>query len=182
MFQKSVLWTALLAVGAVFSACDKDDDPNTEAIMPDGKLFHVALAVGSGNSSQTYVQNVSELETGSISFNGFGFEVPSTRTARIYASQDGRFLYNLDYVGGRVFKYAVKGAQQYQMVEETNVQHAVGTTHPRWTKVNEKHALLHHIATEHGYDENDAYTHTSVKADPEEHTSELQSRPHLVCR
>jgi len=164
MFQKSVLWTALLSVGVVFSACDKDDDPNSEAIMPDGKIFHVALAVGSGSSSQTYVQNVSELETGSISFNGFGFEVPSTRTARIYASQDGRFLYNLDYGGGRVFKYAVKGAQQYQMVEETNVQHAVGTTHPRWTKVNEQHALLHHIATEHGYDENDAYTHTSVKA------------------
>ncbi len=44
------------------------------------------------------------------------------------------------------------------------VTHAIGTTHPRWTKFNEDNALLHNVQTVKMYDEYKAYTHTEATA------------------
>lgn len=161
---KSLLATLMVGLALLTTACDSDDDKIDDEIKNSGKIFHIALAVGSGSPSQTYVQNLPDLSTGEISFSKFGFEVPSTRTSRIYASYRGDFLYNLDYGGGLIYKYEVKGSQTYNQVSETNVEIAVGTAYPRWTKVNEEHALLHNITTENMYDKNNVYTHTTSKA------------------
>ncbi|WP_111447004.1 hypothetical protein [Breznakibacter xylanolyticus] len=161
MQLKGFLLMMSLAMGAV--ACS-DDDANDNASSAEGKQFHVALAVGSDSQSQTYVQSLTDLTTGDVSFNGYGFEVPSTRTARIYASNDGGSLYNLDYGGGRIYKYTAGGGQVYTKVEETNVQYAVGSVHPRWTKINEEYALLHNIVTENLYDDNGNYLRTKATA------------------
>lgn len=158
-FNKYLL-LPLVAISAM--ACTEDKDNNDDAI--DGKQFHVALAVGSDSQSQTYVQSHADLSQGQISFSGYGFEVPSTRTARIYASADGSKLYNLDYGGGRVYKYDALGGQSYTKTEETNVQYAVGSVHPRWTKINEDYAMLHNIVTEHLYDTQGAYLRTKATA------------------
>lgn len=161
---KSFFATSIAGLALLTTACDSDNDNNTDELIHNGKIFHVALAVGSGTPSQTYVQNLSDLSEGEISFSKFGFEVPSTRTSRIYASDNGKFLYSLDYGGGLIYKYDVKGAQNYSEVSKTNVEIAVGTAYPRWTKVNDQHALLHNITTENLYDENDVYTRTSSTA------------------
>lgn len=132
------------------SACSTDDDtpnPGTGGETED-RNYTVALAVGSGGSSTTYVQSLQDLSSGSISFDGYGFEVPSTRTARIFASGDGEELFDLDYGGGRVYKFDVNGGEAYSQVSETNVEVAIGTTHPRWTKVSEEYALLHNVVSE----------------------------------
>ena len=161
-----IMYATLFAgLALLTTACDSDDDNNLDDNNNNnGKVFHVAMAVGSGSASQTYVQNLSDLSEGEISFSKFGFEVPSTRTSRIYASDNGQFLYNLDYGAGLIYKYDVVGSQSYSELSKTNVEIAVGTAYPRWTKVNDQHALLHNITTENLYDEDESYTYTSSMA------------------
>ncbi|PRY96361.1 hypothetical protein BY457_1158 [Marinilabilia salmonicolor] len=134
-------------------ACSEDD--NTETVeQPTGdRLYTIGYADGSGSPSATYTQSVTDLSDGTISYVGYGFEVPSTRTARIFASSDGTILYGLDYGGGSVYKFEVNGGQDYTQISETNVQYAIGTAYPRWTKVNDDYALLHNVTTERIYDE-----------------------------
>lgn len=68
---------------------------------------------------------------------GKGFSLKSSRTARVQASDDGEYLYNIQYTGadGGVFnKYQVSGEGQYGEVGyELNTAVILGTA-PRWTK------------------------------------------------
>jgi hypothetical protein len=145
--------SSIFMVVALFSfiSCDDQIDDKQNA-NEDGKAyFHVVMAIGEGGDDGTLTQAIPDLTKGTISFDGYGFEVPSTRTARVYASNDGKFLYNLNYGGGTVAKFSVEGGQSYTKINETNVQYAIGTTHPRWTKVDDDAALLHNVITEHKY-------------------------------
>lgn len=69
-----------------------------------------------------------------------GFALKSSRTARVQASADGKFLYNIQYTGteGGVFnKYGVSGAGKYEEVGfELNTAVILGTS-PRWVKAAE---------------------------------------------
>ena len=159
----------LLATVASFTfvGCGDETDTNTDTGNETGKAYyHVVLGVGEGGDDGTLSQAWSDLSSGTITFNGFGFEVPSTRTARVYASNDGKYLYNLNYGGGTVAKYLANGGQSYVKVNETNVQYAIGTTHPRWTKVDDEFALLHNIIAEHKYSnvEGTEYLYTAANA------------------
>ncbi|WP_026712430.1 hypothetical protein [Flavobacterium daejeonense] len=69
-----------------------------------------------------------------------GFALKSSRTARVQASADGKFLYNIQYTGteGGVFnKYSVSGAGKFEEVGyELNTAVILGTS-PRWVKAAE---------------------------------------------
>lgn len=69
-----------------------------------------------------------------------GTSVRSARTARVQASENGNFLYNIQYTGtnGGVFnKYRVLGANKFEDTgEEVNTAPLLGTS-PRWTKAAE---------------------------------------------
>ena len=69
-----------------------------------------------------------------------GFALKSSRTARVQASEDGKFLYNIQYTGteGGVFnKYKVSGEGKYEEVGfELNTASILGTA-PRWVKAAE---------------------------------------------
>lgn len=69
-----------------------------------------------------------------------GFALKSSRTARVQASEDGQFLYNIQYTGteGGVFnKYKVSGEGKYEEVGfELNTATILGTS-PRWVKAAE---------------------------------------------
>lgn len=71
---------------------------------------------------------------------GKGFSLKSQRTARVQASADGKYLYNIQYTGanGGVFnKYKVSGEGKYVEVgDELNTAVILGTS-PRWTKAAE---------------------------------------------
>lgn len=73
-----------------------------------------------------------------------GEHVKSNRTARLQSSQDGKFLYNIQYTGadGGVFnKYAVKGKNNFiEVGSAINTAPYVGTS-PRWTKASEKYGV-----------------------------------------
>lgn len=137
----------LLAGVLATQSCKKEDNKNGGDDGGSGKTgdFHVAFAVGSDSRSATYVQGLTDLSTGTISFSGFGFELPSTRTARFYASSDGSHVYNLDYGGGTVYKYKYLSGQEYTQTHMTDVSVVMGTANPRWTKINDQYSLIHHV-------------------------------------
>ena len=130
------------------TACTKEE-PNVDApVNGTETLFNVVLSTSTEGNTETYVQALSDLSEGEISFNNYGFEVPSTRTARVFASQDGKVLYNLNYGGGTLMKFTVAGGQNYYQTHETNVAPMVGTEYPRWTVLNDENALVHNVTTE----------------------------------
>lgn len=161
--SKTLLLTATLA-GTLFMSCDSSDD-TAEVEIPVGnqEFYNVAFGVSSEGNSFTYAQALTDLSSGSISFDGEGFEVPSVRTARIYGSPSGKFLYNLSYGGGMLYKYQINGGSNYQQIEETDVQGVMGTAYPRWIVLNADDALVHTINTENIF-ENDVYSYTDAKA------------------
>lgn len=68
-----------------------------------------------------------------------GFALKSSRTARVQASEDGKFLYNIQYTGteGGVFnKYSVAGGKYTEVGYELNTASILGTA-PRWVKAAE---------------------------------------------
>ncbi len=71
---------------------------------------------------------------------GKGFSLKSQRTARVQGSDDGQYLYNIQYTGadGGVFnKYKVSGEGKYvEDGHEVNTAVILGTS-PRWTKAAE---------------------------------------------
>ena len=149
MHNKLKSIAALLLSGAMLFTTSCKEDETVDPGKEEAPGYSIAMAVGSGSSSTTYVQSQEDFEAGKIiSFENYGFEVPSTRTARIFTSSDGTSLYDLDYGGGRVYKFDSYGGENYQQVSETNVEYAIGTTHPRWTQLNDDYAMLHYVATE----------------------------------
>ncbi|MDT0294450.1 hypothetical protein ACFQ3R_11800 [Mesonia ostreae] len=162
---KAGLLGAALLTGTLIG-CSSDDDATSTPTPPTGEqsFYNVVFGVSSEGNSGTYAQALENISEGEISFNGEGFEVPSVRTARIYGSPSGDFLYNLSYGGGMIYKYKVNGGANYTQLAETNVQIAMGTAYPRWTVVSKDNALVHTINTENQYDENDTYTFTKSEA------------------
>ena len=147
------------------AACS-NEEPTANSGDTNDVFFNVVLSTSATGNTETYVQAHSDLTKGRISFHGFGFEVPSTRTARVYASNDGKVLYNLNYGGGTILNFDVKGGQVYEKRDETNVAPTVGTDYPRWTKLNDEKALLHNVKTENKFEEGSEtnYLYTEAKA------------------
>lgn len=162
--KATLMGAALLSAGLV--SCSSDDDGGGMPTPPEGNqsFYNVVFGVSSEGNSGTYAQALENISEGNISFDGQGFEVPSVRTARIYGSPSGDFLYNLSYGGGMIYKYKVNGGSNYEQLAETNVQVAMGTAYPRWTVVSKDDALVHTVNTENQYDENDLYTYTKSEA------------------
>ncbi len=152
-YSKLRNWLLAVSVAFAFTSCSKDDnnDNGTDYAGDKTGEFHVAFAVGSDSQSATYVQGVTDLSTGSISFNNYGFQLPSTRTARFYASNDGAYVYNLDYGGGRIYRYQYNSGQNYTLTNQSDISVVMGTNNPRWTKVNDDYALLHHVVSTNYY-------------------------------
>ena len=169
MMNKFIFGSTLLLS---LAACSSDEEvvvtPEPEVETSD-VLFNVVLSTSTTGNTATYVQalTLAELSKGEISFNKYGFDVPSTRSARVYASADGKQLYSLNYGGGVITKFDVAGGQNYNVTNELNVAPAIGTEYPRWTKISEKNALLHDIDNTHKYvDGNEAngYMYTEALA------------------
>lgn len=159
-------------------SCEKDEDMDGDSFENRSRsdfYFNVVISTSTEGNTETYVQSLQDsvisAKDYNINFSGFGFEVPSTRTARVYASDNGTILYNLNYGGGTIYKYNVyDGGEYYKEVAETGVTQKVGTEYPRWTKINDATALIHNVKTANVYDFTngadtiEAYKHTSAKA------------------
>ena len=104
-----------------------------------------------------------------------GFIVPSNRTARLQASEDGNTIFNISYAGdtgGTYTKYTVNGGQNFvQTGSEISIAPYVGSA-PRWIKLfdGDKTGAAVYVSTEHQFDDNgtpddttdDTYTRTEA--------------------
>ncbi|MFV0530058.1 MAG: hypothetical protein ACK5MD_01290 [Flavobacteriales bacterium] len=148
-------FVSALTITAV--SCSNDDSngggggSSNSAYRP----YHLVLGQSSTGSSKTYTQGITVEDmmdsNKTFSFTNYGFEVPSTRTARVYTSDDGRTLYNLNYGGGDIAKYNYASGQDYSRELNTDVQAVMGTANPRWTKINSQYAVLQAVAPENLY-------------------------------
>lgn len=140
---KRTLFTATCVV-ALLSSCKKDE-PNTpqEIITKD---FQLAFASGSGSISGTYLQGLTDLSAGDITFEGKGYSMTSSRTARVFLSGDGSTVYSLNYTIGTIDKLVYNGGDNYTPITTFDASIPLGVKAVRFTKLSEEAASVHNIA------------------------------------
>ncbi|TDE05850.1 hypothetical protein [Flavobacterium sandaracinum] len=156
MFRIAVLSTFITAL--TLGSCSNDDNNDTATNPPTSEAIRWITLTGSfpdatgtaGNGGTRAFAITPEnaanpnYEVDLFKLNGAvyveGFALKSSRTARVQASEDGKFLYNIQYTGteGGVFnKYSVTEAGKYEEVGfELNTATILGTS-PRWVKAAE---------------------------------------------
>lgn len=132
-----------------FAGCTKDDPIGTNPEPnPDGRWITVSGALmdtepGDGNGgTQVFSVTAQQAKDPEFSIDVFdqGQHIKSSRTARLQASADGNYLYNIQYTGadGGVFnKYKVNGGKNF-VIEGPEVETAdYVSAAPRWLKATE---------------------------------------------
>ncbi len=162
---QNLLFAGLFAGATLsLSSCDEKNNGNDFPDGPDRDYFNIVLGVGDDGNDGVYIQALNDISKGTISFKGYGFEIPADRTARVCTSDDGKYVYSLDYGGGTITKFKTNGGQSYTQMTKIDVKQAIGT-HPRWGKVNDSMALLHNVTTEKKYKEgSNVYNYTEATA------------------
>ncbi|MGO3193783.1 MAG: hypothetical protein ACTIKE_07200 [Sphingobacterium sp.] len=134
-----------------FTSCSDDNDGPSAPGLDADRWITISLAlddpsndaISDGNEG-TMVYSVSAEDAASpektIDVLNQGMGVKSERTARLQASQDGKFLYNIQYTGddGGIFnKYQVMGANKFQDTgDEVDIEPYAGQS-PRWVIAKE---------------------------------------------
>ena len=136
------------AVAFSLTSCKKDNNDNTTEELQGDRWITVSGALmqdeaGDGDGgTMVYSLSAADAKNPNVSVNVFdnGMHVKSSRTARLQASADGKFLYNIQYTGddgGNFNKYLVNGGKNF-IAEGAEVQTKdYVTTSPRWVKAAE---------------------------------------------
>ena len=143
-FSKVLLALSALALPFI-TACDSNNDVVEPDVYAKTGDFHIAFADGTGNPSATYVQGVSTLAEGNI--RPIGNQLESARTARIFASQDGRYIWSLNYTVGTIEKLEYFGKDQYRQVGRIDASIPMASRTVRFTKLTDQLGSVHNIAT-----------------------------------
>lgn len=140
----------IAGVAAFLMSCG-EDGPGTDT-PADTKDFQLAFASGSGSISGSYMQGVSDVSTGTISFEKAGALISTGRTSRIFPSADGKYVYSLTYQQGTIDKWEFKGGSNYTKVTTLDGSVPLGTVGIRFYKLNEDEGSLHYITSQPQYD------------------------------
>ncbi|MBS7333380.1 MAG: hypothetical protein KIG88_07285 [Weeksellaceae bacterium] len=156
-FFKILMCSAFFAPLAMISCNDDDAGAGNEIVNPTNERYLtiggalMQTEPGDGNGGMmVYSVKRSDAINPNHTINVFdqGFPVKSARTARIQSSNDGKYLYNIQYTGadGGVFnKYQVNGGDSFSMVgSEIRTDSYVGTS-PRWAKAEESTGIAVNI-------------------------------------
>ncbi len=141
---KNVLISGAFAI-ALFSSCSKDSPVTPEEPEPE-KDFQLAFASGSGIVSGTYLQGLSDISTGEITYAGKGYSMTSSRTARVFLSADGSTVYSLNYTVGTIDKLTYNGGDSYTPVTTFDASIPLGSRTVRFTKMSDKEGSVHYIS------------------------------------
>ena len=185
-FLNIKFFASILMVVALISSCSSDDNggttPPTDGDgdgdgepVEDTRWITVAAArmgenPGDGNGGTLiYAISSEDAKDPTVSVEPFdnGFIVPSNRTARLQASEDGNTIFNISYAGdtgGNYTKYTVDGGQDFtQTGTEISIAPYVGSA-PRWIKLfdGDKTGSAVYVSTENQFDENDNYLRTEA--------------------
>lgn len=134
----------------LLASCKKDNStPNDEIVTND---FQLAFASGSGSISGTYLQGITDLSQGEISFSGKGYLMSTARTSRIFPSSDGSTIYSLTYTVGTIDKFTYNGGDNYTKIASFDSSIPLGATATRFTKMNDQVGSVHYITSVPQYD------------------------------
>lgn len=177
-------FASVLMIVGLMASCSSDDNggttPPTDGDgdgdpVEDTRWITVAAArmgenPGDGNGG-TLIYSITseEAKDPSVSIEPFdnGFIVPSNRTARLQASEDGSTIFNISYAGdtgGNYTKYSVEGGQNFvQTGTEISIAPYVGSA-PRWIKLfdGDQTGSAVYVSTEHQFDSEDNYVRTEA--------------------
>lgn len=160
---KTKTLAAFGAIALAFTSCDRTggDNPVVEDTQ---KEFQLAFASGSGSISDTYLQGVSDVSTGTITFDGKGTRIAQARTSRLFPSADGKYVYSLLFTQGIMQKWEFKGGSNYTKVGEWDAHVPLGDTRLRFYKLNEEVGSLHLITSQPTYEaDGTTYKHHEMK-------------------
>ncbi|MFI3262594.1 MAG: hypothetical protein R3Y26_06775 [Rikenellaceae bacterium] len=156
-------------------ACSKEDVENennneggteTETTAVFNMMWNDSDATSSttGTYLMTFSSDYLSDNSNSITFNGAGYEIESTRTA--YAYSVGEYLYNFSYGGGNLTKYSMPdtdGSDDYnQEGNAVAIGTAVGNTYCRVSLTDDSTAAGHNVTTVNESDDEGNYTTTSA--------------------
>jgi len=138
----------VVATSITLAGCSKNDGPDTPPVENHGRWITVSGALmdeeaGDGNGgTMVYSVSTAQAKDPSVSINVFdqGMHVKSQRTARLQASADGNFLYNIQYTGddGGIFnKYSVHGGKDFRPDGPEVETATYVSASPRWLKAAE---------------------------------------------
>src|SRR5690606_36550836 len=146
--KRKFLKFAILATGLIFTSCTDEAEGPKEGTDDDIRWITVSGALmdaepGDGNAGTMVLSmKPEEAKSPALWLDAFanGQHVKSSRTARLQASADGKYLYNIQYTGddgGNFNKYRVRGGKNY-ISEGPEVETATYvSTAPRWLKAAE---------------------------------------------
>ena len=163
---------ALIAFsGAILASCSSDDTtiegepqnpPNSDSRWITVAAARMGDEPGDGNGGTLlYAVDTEDASDPNVAIAPFdnGFIVPSNRTARLQASEDGSIIYNISYAGdtgGNYSKYSVEGGQNFvQTGSEISIAPYVGSA-PRWIKLfdGDQTGAAVYVSTENEIDDN----------------------------
>lgn len=128
---------------ALLTGCN-NDEPSGPIDPVETKDFQLAFASGSGSISGTYLQGVTDLSTGEVSFSGKGYHMSEGRVSRIFPSTDGKTVYSLTYLAGTIDKFTYNGGDKYTMVTTFDASIPLGIAQVRFTKLNDEVGSVHY--------------------------------------
>jgi hypothetical protein len=152
--KKELLKTIMLGAAVTMlslSSCKKDSVDGGEEVPDADRWITLSGAIddptnptiGDGDAgTMVYSLTASDAKNPNITVNVFdqGMAVKSQRTARLQASADGKFLYNIQYTGedGGIFnKYSVNGGKDFRAEGAEVETSAYVSASPRWLKAVE---------------------------------------------
>ncbi|MEA9414874.1 hypothetical protein [Flavobacterium sp. PL02] len=144
---KSTLLSGACAI-ALLGSCSSNDNNGDTPTSPEVKTdFQLAFASGSGSISGTYLQGVTDLSQGEISYSKKGYSMTSSRTARVFTSSDGSLVYSLNYTIGTIDKLTYHGGDNYNKIVTFDASIPLGVKAVRFTKMTDKVGSVHSIAS-----------------------------------
>lgn len=173
-----IMLSGATVMGLTFSSCEKDSiSSNTDltcdvCVTISGALMKETAGDGDGGT-RVYSINPAQAKDPNFSVNVFdnGMSIKSSRTARLQASADGKFLYNIQYTGddGGIFnKYAVIGGNRYLPDGPEVATASYVSASPRWLKAAEGIGVAVRASATTAYsgtNPNFVFTKQNVKAD-----------------
>ncbi|MBG6236207.1 hypothetical protein IWX76_002788 [Pedobacter sp. CAN_A7] len=152
--KKELLRTIMLGAAVTvlsLSACKKDSVNGGDEVPDADRWITLSGAIddptnptiGDGDAgTMVYSLTATDAKNPNITVNVFdqGMAVKSQRTARLQASADGKFLYNIQYTGedGGIFnKYSVNGGKDFRAEGAEVETSAYVSASPRWLKAVE---------------------------------------------
>ena len=158
------LFAASICAVSILASCSDDDNNKLAPVEPkESKDFQLAFASGSGSISGSYLQGVSSLQDGEVSFSGKGYLMSEARTSRIFPSTDGSLVYSLTYTVGTIDKFAYQGGDKYTKLATFDASVLLGATAVRLTKINDDVASVHYIAATPQYSDENKTVYTKHK-------------------